>query len=274
MNVVLVLAIFAATPPDPALPPLKLATGNFTYVGIKPELRAFVPEHLATRLRDAGVTVVTQAQMEALIGRERQRALMGCDDGGESCLAELSGALGADGVLMGELAAVGELIQLNLKIVSEAGKVLASWSERVDGERHLLDALDAGSIAIADQVLLATGRKHPPVAQPGSARSLWWVPAAGGGAVGLAGSVMLGLALRDHQRLTTPGSPMLEDQPARWLAREGNNLQILGFAGIGVGVAAIAASAALYFFRSPPAVTPSVSVNASGAAFALGGSFP
>ena len=102
MFAVLISGLIAATP----APQLKLATGNFTFVGIKDELRVFVPEHLAGRMRGAELSVVTPAEVMTLLGRERQRQLLGCGEAAESCLAELAGALGIDGVLLGEIAAV------------------------------------------------------------------------------------------------------------------------------------------------------------------------
>ena len=271
MYAVLTLGLLAAAP---AAPPLRLATGTFTFVGIKDELRTFVPEHLASRMRSAELTVVTPSEIASLIGRERQRALLGCNEESETCLAELAGALGVDGVLMGELAAVGDVIQLNLKVLSEAGKPLASWSRRVDGERRLLDALDEGAAAIAAQVMIATGRKQAPVVPQVNARSWWWLPSAAGLAVGAAGGVLLGFARRDHELLTIPGPERLTDQAAQKLSDEGEIVQTLGFVGVGVGAAALVAGAGLLIFGAPPPLTPSVAVTGQGAVLSLGGRFP
>jgi len=268
--VVVVVAALAATPA-----PLKLATGTFTYVGIKDELRVFVPEHVATRMRSADIAVVTPAEVQALLGRERQRQLMGCE-ASTGCDAELIGALGVDGLVMGELAAVGDVLQLNLKVVSESGQNLATWSNRVQGANHLLDALDEGAAAIAEQVLIATGRRKAPPPPTASARRWFWVPAAAGVLIGAAGGTFLGLSKRDHDLLVTAGSPRLDATRATNLAREGDLFQTLGFVGVGVGSAAVLAGLGLLVFGGPatPPLTPSVSVGAQGASFSLQGVFP
>jgi hypothetical protein len=272
MHAALLLALVAAAQDE--LPPLKLATGHFTYVGIKDEMRDFVPEHLASRMRTVGVVVVTPAEVATLLGRERQRQLMGCETGAEKCDAELLGALGVDGVIIGELAAVGDLLQLNLKVVSESGKSLGAWTRRVEGLNHLLDALDEGALAVAEQVLISTGRKQAPAPKVASARDWWWLPAVAGLAVGAGGGVLLVFSKADHDRLTTPQSPLLAPADARKLSSDGALFQTLGFVGIGVGSAAVLAGAGLLLFGAPPPVTPSISVGAQGAALSLGGTFP
>ena len=272
MHAALLLALVAAAQTD--LPTLKLATGPFTYVGIKDEMKAFIPEHLASRMRTVGVVVVTPAEVSALLGRERQRALLGCESGSETCMSEFLGALGVDGVIIGELAAVGDLLQLNLKVVSESGKNLGAWTRRVEGINHLLDALDDGALAIADQVLISTGRKQPPAAKVASARDWWWLPAAAGLAVGAGGGVFLALSKGDHDRLTTPQTPRLDSTAAQKAASDGALFQTLGFVGVGVGSAAVLTGAALLRFGAPSPVTPSISMGAQGAAVSLGGTFP
>lgn len=269
MSLALFLGMLAATPTPP---PLKLATGTFTFVGLKDELRTFVPEHLASRMRSPDLTVVTPSEVVNLLGRERQRALLGCSEG-ESCMAELAGALGADGLLLGELAAIGDVIQINLKVITESGKGLASWSRRVAGERQLLDALDEGATAIAEQVLIATGRKQAPVAPVVTARSWWWLPTVAGVAIGAGGGVLLGLAQQEHLRLTTPSETKLDELAAKQASESGALYQTLGFVGVGVGAAALLAGAGLLIFGAPPAVTPSVSVTGQGATLSLGGTF-
>jgi hypothetical protein len=59
--------------------------------------------------------------MATVIGVEKQRELLGCADQASSCMAELAGALGADGLVTGQLAKVGKSYQLNVKIIAADG---------------------------------------------------------------------------------------------------------------------------------------------------------
>ena len=69
-----------------------------------------VPDHVA-RGKD----------MVALLGVERQKQLLGCSDAASSCMAELAGALGADGLVTGQLARIGKSFQLNVKVLAADG---------------------------------------------------------------------------------------------------------------------------------------------------------
>jgi hypothetical protein len=102
--------------------PLKLATVGFTQVGLTDAQAQFYAEHLSTKLaEDPSVRVVTPKDMATVIGVEKQRELLGCADQASSCMAELAGALGADGLVTGQLAKVGKSFQLNVKIIAADG---------------------------------------------------------------------------------------------------------------------------------------------------------
>ena len=51
--------------------------------------------------------VISQQDIATMLGLERQKQLMGCADDSTSCLAELSGALGARFVMSGTLTRLG-----------------------------------------------------------------------------------------------------------------------------------------------------------------------
>jgi hypothetical protein len=245
-----VAVVTLAVAATPRAEPLKLATGGFTYVGINDELRAFVPEHLSSVMRAAGVVVVTPNEVATLLGRERQRQLLGCADNGESCTAELAGALGADGVVLGELAAVGDVLQLNLKVVSDSGRPLATWTKRVQGVNRLLDALDEGAKVIAEQALAATGHTVQ-LAPAAGVRRWWWLPSVSGALVGAAGGVLLFLAKGNHDLLTTASSNPLSLMAAARRASDGELFQTFGFVAVGVGAAGLVTGALLWLFGDP-----------------------
>src|SRR4051812_9527469 len=94
------VAILAAAPAAP-----KIAMPGLHLVDIPAERGSLYTETLATELIARGVRVVTEQEISALLGLERQREILGCAEG--SCLIELGNALGVDGVLLGHVAKIG-----------------------------------------------------------------------------------------------------------------------------------------------------------------------
>jgi hypothetical protein len=71
-----------------------------------------------------GVQLITQDEIAALLGLERQKSLLGCGD--DKCMAEVGGALGVDRLVTGRLSKVGETWLFNLKALDPAkAKVVA-----------------------------------------------------------------------------------------------------------------------------------------------------
>ncbi|MCU0697153.1 MAG: hypothetical protein MUC96_11530 [Myxococcaceae bacterium] len=76
-------------------------------------------DQLAAELgRDSRLKVITSADVATLLGLERQKQLLGCSE--ESCVAELTGALGAAYVVSGALARVDDVVRLDLQVLSTA----------------------------------------------------------------------------------------------------------------------------------------------------------
>jgi hypothetical protein len=121
--------------------PIKLAAVGFTQIGLSSEQAAFYSEHFAVKLaEDPTFSVATSKDLAALLGLERQKALLGCSDGASSCMAELAGALGVAGVVTGQVARVGQSFQLSVKVLAADGsKLLFVYaSELVSSEEKLL----------------------------------------------------------------------------------------------------------------------------------------
>src|SRR5438046_7919376 len=97
--VLLVASLLAAATPAP-----KLGLPGLDRVDVEPEKADFFLEYLAQELYDAGYQVVTRKQIDAVLGLERQKQLLGCADSSSSCLTELAGALGVDAILVGSVA--------------------------------------------------------------------------------------------------------------------------------------------------------------------------
>ncbi len=96
----------------------------------------------------ANVSVVSASEIAAMIGLERQKELLGCNDA--SCLAEIGGALGADLLLTSEVSKIGGqwLVSVSLVEVSKA-KVLGRATRDVARDVALVSATrDAANQAL------------------------------------------------------------------------------------------------------------------------------
>ncbi|MGB8929826.1 MAG: hypothetical protein WCC48_01105 [Anaeromyxobacteraceae bacterium] len=123
---------------------LKIALLRLTALGdVDPKTAALLGEALAGELRKrAGVSVMAESDIAALLGLEKTKAMLGCSDAG--CIAEVGGALGADRVVHGSIGRVGTSLLVNLTSLDpRKAAQAASVSERLRGasDEAFLDAL-------------------------------------------------------------------------------------------------------------------------------------
>ncbi len=254
-----------------AAAPIKVATMRLNVLDAKESWVDFYTGHFADRLIDQSIEVTSPREISILVGLERQRQLLGCAEG-SMCLIEIAGALGVDGIAMGDLARVGDGFQVNLRILSpKTGKRLASFSGRARGEVDLLATLSQAAELLSRQLGEALGRSKVKTALSGGSRRWWWLPAiaAAGGIAG--GSAALAAAESDRARLATEA---LDAAEAQRLLSSGKTARALGYAGLCVGAAALATAAGLLLFGSEPAVVPLASARGGGAVFSLSGTLP
>jgi hypothetical protein len=110
--------------------------------GLEPQTVDLFTDALVGELRRNPVSVMTSADVAAVLGQERQRQLSGCTD--SSCLTELGGALGADRIIHGSVGRVGGSLVVNLTSLDpRSSRAVASVSERLQGgkDEAFLDAL-------------------------------------------------------------------------------------------------------------------------------------
>lgn len=111
LPIILALALGAAAE-KPKIIVLDLSAGG----GVAPDVVQALSETVATRLAARNFfEVVSSRDIATLVGLERQKQLMGCSEEAASCLAELSGSLGARFVLSGSVTRLGDSYQLNLQ---------------------------------------------------------------------------------------------------------------------------------------------------------------
>jgi hypothetical protein len=270
---VLLQALTFATFLSLGVEPVRLASTELTGVKVDAQTAHFLTEHLAQALSTHGLQVATAKQIGALLGVERQRQLLGCSSNGSaSCIAELADALGADGILLGEVAKLGARYQFNVKVLrSSSGNVVASWGGAVETEEALLDAVNEAASALASQLFV---HLRPGASPPSVAGRRWpLVPSLIAGALALGGGVTLGLTFSAHARLVDPSTATaLSPSDADRLVTQGTTLQWLSrglFAGAG---AALVTSFVLFLLSDADApVTAGLSLDASGAFITFGG---
>lgn len=124
-----------------AASPVKLAALPFERAGIDEGLATLVQDSLVNHLAEKPfLQIVTDRDMAALLGLEREKQLLGCAGDSRSCVAELTGALGVEALVTGSIGRAGRSFQLNVKVIDAAGAktLFAFSSEPVANEEALL----------------------------------------------------------------------------------------------------------------------------------------
>ncbi|MBL8940301.1 MAG: hypothetical protein JNM69_37490 [Archangium sp.] len=259
MLFVVALATLAATP--------NLAAPGLQCAGIEPALCDVYLEHFVGTLTSYGVKVTTKNDMAQVLGVERQKQLMGCATDSGSCLAELAGALGVAQLLSGSVAKTESGYVSTLKVIdSQTGEPKWTATTRVDTEKQLFAFFEERGSALAGELLPRSG---PPTV-------VKWIPAMVGGLLALAGGVFLlvandeAAALRDY---VLNGTSLVEGMTTasdiRNSAETGRAAEALGWLGIGMGAAAIAASVLWTVLAPSSPVTAAVVPTPQGATLGL-----
>lgn len=128
------------------------------------DTRELLNELLVTDVqhRLADRKVIAPSDIDALIGLERAKDLMGCDDA--ACAAEIGGALGAAYLVTGRLGILGESLVMTLKLINLKATSVESRVTQTVATR------DQGQIAAAITQMVADlafdGKKGTPPPQP------------------------------------------------------------------------------------------------------------
>ena len=254
--------------------PVKLAAPQLSVLNMDARAGTFFNEHVADALTAQGFRVTTAKEIEELVGLERRRQLVGCDES-SSCLSELANALGVDAIVTGEIGRFGGTYQLLLKVNSAIdGRQLASYGARVNGEEAVLDEIARGASAMAPQVAAAFGRTLHPVVRRRvtTARDFAWLPALGGALVAGAGGFCMYQAGVRYQQLENPTAVMTVAQGDA-IRKAGSTFQGAGLAALGVGGAALIAAGGMFLLGGGGDARPAATASAvvlPGGGFAIG----
>ena len=256
----------------------QLAAPGFQLVNIDPKMGEFYSDHFAQQLTLRGLRVTTRNEIAAVLGLERQKALMGCEEAARSCLAELAGAIGADGIITGSLAKLdsGSYV-MNVKIVSGGdARPLGAWAGKAKDQDGVVDWLTDTAERAAGEVSRSLGREtaSPPTAPTSiGARSLTWVATAVGGAALVAGIILFVLG-KSHESSLRAGQPTYGDPALLQSAvRSASGQQTAGLVVGAIGLAALAVGVSLKVLGTPRE-TVAVTVAFTGTGLAVAGAFP
>jgi hypothetical protein len=248
-------------------------------VGIPETTAAFYTEHLAQQFSFAGARVVTQKELQALLGLQRQQQLAGCTEGDTGCVLELSRVMAVDLLLLGDVALVeGERYQVSLKLLSTQGAaVVSAHSARVGGQEALLDELASAARRMAPEAAAKLGRRLEPslgqVEEQSALRKWSWVPATVGVASAVFGAFAYNQAAQRHDSLT--GTQGLSPQRAAELRDAGKGWQMASRVGLGLGAVGIVTGATMYLLGGKPApVTPAVTMGGEHLILGITGVLP
>jgi len=140
--------------------------------GFDPKVVGTIEEMLLSAFDATGRFAVTgQSDIARLVGFERQKQLMGCND--SACLAEIAGSLGVSYVASADLGKVGTRSVLTVKLIDvRKAEVAARVTRAVIDESALVDVVEeiarslASALAGATAAAAASARPASPPSPP------------------------------------------------------------------------------------------------------------
>jgi len=119
----LLAAVLAAAPSKLAV--LQIMNGE----GVPASTAQAITEAVVAEVRkQSKAEVITQREIASILSLEKQKAMLGCET--DACMAELGGALGADRLVAGDLAKLGESFLLHLRVVDVKKVRVAAQADR------------------------------------------------------------------------------------------------------------------------------------------------
>lgn len=139
---------------------IRLAAPGFTGVNVSDQEAEFFNEYFSEHLSSrGGIKVTTSAEVRAVLGLERQKQLLGCEED-TSCLVEIAGALGVDGIVIGSVARFGDRYGINLKVIdARSSEKWAAVSGQVEAEKGVLSFLESAGIRMSKDVKRSVGER-------------------------------------------------------------------------------------------------------------------
>ncbi len=259
--------------------PASLALPGLNGVHIDKAEANLYGELLTLELNRLGFKVMTERDVSTLLGVERQKELMGCSD--NSCITEMIGALGVDGLVMGDVALLTDKYTISVKVLAtKTGATLALFTGNAPSAKAVQAQLALAARAIGRQLAVAWQRPElapPPEVQTTvsssgpTARTFSLIPLVLG-AVGLVTGIVLEL-LANGAYTTLQSATTVQSATSAY--NQGKSFEPVGYVCIGVGAALLIAGGAMALFGGGASTTqPAVAITPYGATFGLSGALP
>ena len=184
------------------------------------------------------LTPVGPADVAAMLGLERQRQLAGCAEAGESCAAELGGALGTRWLVTGVVSSAGDRQRLDVKLLDSTKGTAVLREGRTFDRNALFDIVPQLTASlrrfIEGELGLTAAAKPVPVGA--------WVVVGAGVLVAGGGGGLLGWAsgdvdgLRRNLAMTSYTDATTQLQSANLRGGVGLGLLLGGVVAIGAGL--------------------------------------
>lgn len=200
--VVLLLGSLASAQADPgaagaATPAIKIAVPDMAANGVDPQEARTLTELIVVEANQVeGLEVIGMSDIRELLGLEREKQLLGCDD--VSCIAEIGGALGVQYILASQVGKVGDSHVLTLRLIDTAqARLAASASATVAGDAQLLLAVIPDKVPPLVRRALPNASAAAPAPSVTEGAPLLWPAIAVtslGGVMAIAGAVLVTVA--------------------------------------------------------------------------------
>jgi TolB-like protein len=116
MRVAILLVVLALPAAASAAARVKVAVTEVKSVqGVPAGTATILSDIVVSEVARHGYDVISQSDISAMIGFERQKKMLGCDE--TSCLAEIGGALGVDYLITGQVGQIGTRFRISLMVV-------------------------------------------------------------------------------------------------------------------------------------------------------------
>lgn len=261
--------VLTAAPAQP-----KLALLNLTGAGVDAKRTEVWGDYFAEQLSRHGLAVTTPSAMQAVLGLERQKQLLGCNTEGSECLAEIVNALGVDGLVTGSVAKgdQGGFV-LSLRVLSSRNaEVWASNSARAANEEALLDMLQQSARRFADETYRRLGLS--PTATTNPLRAVGWASLGLGSAAAVTAALTFGVAKNNEALLRGQSTTIPDLATAERVASDGRALQTAAGVLTAASAVSVVAGAVLLLTQAGPSTVVLVTPVRGGGAVVLSGVWP
>jgi TolB-like protein len=166
------LVLLAVAGSAAAAPRTKIAVTEIKNVqGVQQGTATILSDIIVSEVAKQGYDVISQSDINAMIGFEKQKTALGCSDADSACLAEIGGALGVDFMVAGQVGQIGTRYRISLLLVdTKRAKVAARSAQFCDKNEDALAKAAETTLADLLRIARSTAPSPPPVvAQPQAA---------------------------------------------------------------------------------------------------------